>query len=485
MRTRLLGTIAAVAAGAGGALGQAPPPPMPIGPAGGMGPGGMGVVPASGTADPIPPPIGQPGMGGDPLGGLGGPGMLGHPGMGGPMYPPPGPYGGQPWQDAFPSGHGGSAYGSRVAPRLYVEADYTLWFVPRQPVPGPLLTSGPPAGNGVLGAVGTVVRAGDRNLGYGVFSGFNIHVGGFHSQDRRWGWEIGGFMTELKTNETTVSSDATGQPLIARPFTNAQTGLPTTLLVSFPTYASGSATVLATARAYGAEASGLLNLFRTNPDTCSPTGCVWDANLLAGFRYLSVEEELSVNSTTNVLAGNTVPFDGKSYNGPVTIGVTDSFRTANRFYGGQLGLKSSVLCGRWLLASTVKCAIGNMHQEVTVDGFSSLANPTTLSGVSGGLYANSTNIGRYSNDEFVYIPEVNANLGYAWTSWLSTHVGYNFLYINRVARPGDQFTTTVNPAVVPTSFSYGLGAPVATPNPVLSQSEYWLQGVSFGLTVRY
>src|SRR5262245_14079147 len=79
MRRRLLGTIAAVAAGAGGAWAQAPavPPPAPIGPAGSY----PQVMTASGTADPIPPPIG-----GYAGGGL----MPGGPMPGGPMGDPTG-----------------------------------------------------------------------------------------------------------------------------------------------------------------------------------------------------------------------------------------------------------------------------------------------------------------------------------------------------------------------------------------------------------
>jgi hypothetical protein len=39
--------------------------------------------------------------------------------------------------------------------------------------------------------------------------------------------------------------------------------------------------------------------------------------------------------------------------------------------------------------------------------------------------------------------------------------------------------------VIPTSPSYGLGAPIATPSPLVSQSDYWVQGLSFGFNFRY
>lgn len=480
MRTRLLGTIAAVAAGGGGVLAQGPTPPPPA-PIGTVGSPTGGVMPVSGASDPIAPPIGMMGgpgpMGHDPMGG-----MMGHPGMGGPMYPPPGAYGAQPWEKVNDPGvHG------RIAPRAWTDVDFLLWFVPSQTVRGPLLTSGPPASLGVLGAIGTTVQAGQQNLGYGVFTGFNIHTGWFWDDCRRYGTEIGGFMTETRTNSTTLASDSTGQPLIARPFINAANGQQAALLVSFPTYASGSATVYSNSKSYGAEVSAVTNLFRSSPDDCG--SCRWlnDANLYAGFRYLSMEEELRISSSSNILAGNTAPFDGKTYNGPVTIEVEDRYRTANRFYGGQIGLKSAIYCGAWTVKSRLSAAVGLMHQEVTVDGFSTLTNAAagTRSVVPGGLYANSMNIGKYTNDEFGFIPEVGLSLGRQWTSWFSTHVGYNFLYINRVARPGDQYVTNVNPAVIPTNFGYGVGGVVPVPNPIISQSDYFLQGVSLGFTVRY
>ena len=501
MRTRLLGTIAAAAVGAGGAAGQGPtpPPPMPIGVAGGP---AAGVMPASGASDPIPAPVGVPGMmGGGPTGGMmggppgmgmGGPpgmmGMGGPPGMGmggPPMYPPPGPYGQQPWEQM---GDGG--INKRLAARGYVEADFLLWFVPRQPVQNVLVTSGPPASNGVPGRVGTIPQVGTGNLGYGVFTGFNIHAGAFWDDNKRHGLEVGGFLTELQSTDRVLTSDATGQPLFARPFVNAATNTPDALLVSFPTFAAGSVAVVTTSRSYGAEVSAVTNCYRSNPGDCPPGESRFfsDVSLLGGFRYFSLEEMLRISSTSSILPGNTVPFDGKSYTAPVGISVDDRFRTANRFYGGQVGLKTRLVRGRCSLDGTYKVALGVINQEVTIDGFSSLTDPSTgvRSQVPGGLYANSTNIGKYTNEEFGVIPEVTLNVGYAWTSWFSTHIGYNGLWVNRVVRPGEQYTDRVNPATVPTSFSFGQGGNLVVPNPALTQNEdFFLQGVNIGFTVRY
>jgi hypothetical protein len=54
-----------------------------------------------------------------------------------------------------------------------------------------------------------------------------------------------------------------------------------------------------------------------------------------------------------------------------------------------------------------------------------------------------------------------------------------------VARPTEQYSVVVNPSTIPTSPSYGLGTPIATPNPLFTQSDFWLQGVTFGVHIRY
>lgn len=477
MRKRLLGAIAAVAAGAGAAWGQAPsapPPPAPIGTVGGY-PGG--VTPATGYADPIPPPGAAGAVPGaaDPAGGLFPGGPVG--------YPPPGLYNQQSWQEPFADGlHG------RLASRAWLSAEYLMWFSRAQPIRFPLVTTSAPAAGGRIGEPSTLIlypKTGD--IGYGLFSGFRI-TGGFFTDDaRRSGWYASGFMTGENEERFTVASDATGQPLLARPFINAATTLPDVLFVSFPTFAAGRVTVTTDSRTWGAEGGPICNLFRSCPDDgCGP---FWNIDFLYGFRFFQLKEELQIQSFTDVLPGQAVPFDGKLYFGPVNIEVNDQFETLNQFYGGNIGLNTQFRYGKCYIAAQGKIALGVMHEQVDINGFSILRQPLAPqigpATVRGGLYANATNIGRYRNDEFAVIPEVDLRLGYNWRSWLTTFIGYSFTYASRVVRPGDQYSPVVNPAVIPTSSAFGLGVPIVTPNPVLTQGDYWIQGVSFGIQWRY
>lgn len=478
MRRKLLGTIAAVAAGAGAAWGQTPPPPVPVGPAG--------------------PVVAEAGPGQMPGGGMGGPGMMmpggPMPGMG-PMIGGPGGYGlhGEPqWQPPFTKKGDVTNYGSRIAPLWWADAEYLLWFASSQPARFPFVTTSAPGAGGQLGATSTAVLHSTTDLGYNVLSGFRVSAGYFKDDERRYGWYASGFMTEEKSNDFLAGSDQTGQPLLARPFVNAATGLTDVLLVSFPTFAAGSVEVKATMQSWGAEGGAICNLFRSCPDDCAADACLWNINLMTGFRFLQMHEKLEIQQFTRTVGASSLIFDGKIYGAPAQVEVHDEFDALNQFYGANVGLSNEVRQGRWGFNMTGKVALGVMHQRVDVNGFSILTtgNATTpgngaTSVARAGLFANASNIGRYKNDEFCVIPEVTANLSYAWTSWLSTSIGYSFLYANRVARPSEQYTTSVNPATIPTSPSYGLGSPIATPSPLVSQSDFWLQGVNFGIHVRY
>ena len=475
MRKRFIGTIAAVAANVGLAWGQTAitPPPAAIGNVGA--PAAMGGQPYMGAPDYGAasmygaPPSGAMPYGYDPS--LEGP----------PQYPPPGQYGDQSWTDAFSGTNDPAILNGRIAPKFFAEAEFLLWFAREQNSPYPLVTSGPPASNGILGRTGTIELHPNGNLGYDTFNGFRVSAGFFRDADRRFGYYASGFATEQKANIFNASSDATGQPLLARPFIDAQTGQPSSLLVSFPNFTAGSVEAYTSSQTFGAELGPMINLYRSCPGDCY----MFDLNLLTAFRYLELDEELRIQQSSTLLPGAFIPFDGKQYGFPATVGVLDQFETLNQFYGGQIGFNSSIRRNRWYLDLTAKVALGVIHQEVDVIGQSTLAVNGNLSGVPGGLFANASNIGHYDNDEFGVIPEVSGKLGYTWRSWLSTTVGYNVIYINRVVRPGNIFSPVVDPALVPTSPNFGLGAATPTPVMVLNQSDFFLQGVTFGLNIRY
>lgn len=482
MRKGVLGTIAALATGASAAFGQMPgavvPPPTPVAPATNY--SGGGLAPVGHYSDPIPPQLGggMPGgggYGGPPDGGMfpGGPSY----GGGAPTYPPPGVYGQQSWQ--------APAANPNAASKIWLRSEYLLWFVKAQPANTAFVTTSAPNDRGVLGQPTTSTLFNNTDLGYGVFSGFRISGGYFKGEDRRYGVEMSGFLTEQNTNSYFAASDRNGVPVIARPFIDATTGTPAVLSVAQPGFSSGSILVESSTRLYGAEGSMVANIYRSCPDDCYQI----NTNAMLGFRYMDLQEDLNINSASTLLGNGTAAalFNGATVFPPATIGVRDSFETTNRFYGGQVGLSSDLRYNRMFFSVTGKLAFGIMNQVVDVTGRSDINDPTQgLAAASqGGVFANAQNIQRYRNDEFAIIPELNLSVGYNVTSWLSGFVGYNFLYTNRVVRPGNSLNPVVNPAVLPTSFNFGNGGVVPVANRTLTQDDYFAQGVSFGLLARY
>lgn len=513
MRRGFLRSIAAVAAGAGGALGcgplvaAEPPPPAAVAPAGDVIPVNGPVLPpglaAVGPAPALMPPL-APGPQGDPQG-LGPAAGFGPPP--GPMYPNPGPYAAPTWQPAPPGA--GAAGSAGVAPHVWTRLEYLLWFTTNQPNRYPLLTTSAPNDRGLLGRSSTLILAGGGDLNYGTLSGFRISSGFFGDADRRYGFEATGFLVPEQAYKVDVVTSPTGIPVLARPFINsANPGGTDTQVVASPNFAQARAVVESTTSPWSIEANGVLNLFRSEP------GCktLWSIDALAGYRFFELDEVLQVQTTSRLAIPDVqvpifatgpfgiltqigtrtvqvpVPVAGVNVVTPADIRVTDRIAVTNRFHGGNFGLRTEVRHGMWSVTATGKIGVGNMESRVDVSGQTEFRD--TVRGLSGsaygGLLANAGNIGRYQTDEFVVIPEGTINLGVALTRSLTGFIGYNYLYVSDVVRPGTVVGPVVNTATVPFGAAYGsAGRPAGSRAVITQQDDYWLHGVNFGFQLRY
>jgi hypothetical protein len=481
MRKKILGAFAALSAVAGGALAQSPTRPIAPTPLGTVGAfdGGMkdGMVrPANAEVfnPPVPPPM--PGMG-DPGMGMGADPMMG---MGGPGYPPPGPYGQPPYESPV---LGEGVFDATSPHRFYLDGQYLLLFPESQPTQFPLLTTSAPADFGRLGSATTTILSGNRNrLDLGAVSGFRVNGGFWRSGDQRVGVEVGGLYQSPSSNNYFARSSTQGIPLIARPFINSANGTQVSSIVSFPNNVSGSALVRATTELWGIEASGMINLWRTCPGECR----LWQLNLLGGYRYLELQEGLGMSSMSTVLTGN-FPAGGLVVGPPTSIDIRDQFTTLNRFHGAQVGLQSQFTSGRWYVGLTGKAAFGGMSERLEIAGSTSTVNPILRTGNTtlGGVFANASNIGRYRNDRFAIVTDLNASLGFHFTSWLIGTVGYNFIHLSVAARPGNQFSGRVDPNLVPTSGTFGTAPPAGRAPINIRQDDFFTHGLNFGLILRY
>jgi hypothetical protein len=319
------------------------------------------------------------------------------------------------------------------------------------------------------------VLFGNSSADLGTFSGGRFTAGTWLDADKSFGVEAIGFFLGQQSSTRTFA--VAGGPLILGvPFFNTATGTEDFSDVADPGETFGRVEISTFLRYWGAEANLLCNLF------CN---CNLAVDALVGFRNLNLDEGLRISAPTEGIPGDAILFfNGSLFFPPVQTTSTDTFRTHNHFYGGQVGARAWWQGGNVFAALAAKVALGSTHQVVDVSGSSELRAGGTgpiLATAPGGLFAQPSNSGRFSHDDFAVVPEVGANIGYQLTGWMRLFVGYRFTYWSSVVRPGDQINRNVNPTQVPTFIEFGTPSPVPPAAPVFRTTDFWAQGLSFGV----
>ena len=482
MRKRILGSLAVVAAGAGLSFGQGPGPGMmmPGGPGmmmpGGPGMGGPGMMPG-GPGMMMP---GGPGMGGPGMMMPGGPGMGGPEGgltlsNGQPIIPPPLVGGmlnqsdfGPPGPEGGPGGGGGrGVWEQGGTPNFWTGFDYMMMWQKSQPLNAVLLTTD----NGVS-------LIGNKSIDLGRASGLRQWFGFFIDDEKRTGIEMSWFLMESRGVGSSFGSSATGLPSYNVPFLNGVTGVAGNYVISSPNNQIGSVNFGAQTQTYGIEANMITNLYRAEEG--SGTGI----DVLCGMRFFSLEERMHYNTTTTDItaAGAGLPFGGQPALAGATIRTTDSVRTFNEFYGANLGLRGEHSYGRLFFGWNAKFAAGYMNSYADANGASSINGGNVL---AGGRYIEATDLGRHRDGGFAFLPEGGISIGYQVSQKIRFHVGYNYMYINRVIRPGSIYNQTVNGPTLPSDPSYGTVPARTFGHDMTKNSDYSLQGISFGLQIGF
>jgi hypothetical protein len=368
--------------------------------------------------------------------------------------------------------------------RYWASAEYLLWWTKPDRVP-PLVTTGFAPGNGVLGLPDTVVLFGG-DVDYGMRPGVRLTAGMWLDDCQTKGVEVSTFCL---SDSNGVGFFSPGSPILARPFFDIATGAPGSELVAFPGLLAGGVDVDTESRLKSCEINATCNCKCCY--TCDNCGCCQGGRLdvLAGFRFLELKEELNITENLVVQPGvpvlGTFPnIGGAPFVGGTQIGVRDHFRTENRFYGGQVGLRGEYAFGGGLFVNaTGKVAVGVMQQTVDIEGATAVVGPGGTVVAPGGLLTQTTNIGHYERNEWATVSEVGVNVGYQVDRNFRVFVGYTLLYVTNVVRPGDVIDFTVNSTRVPTSLLPATGP--ARPAFTFRDSDFWAQGFSIGAEVRY
>ncbi len=353
--------------------------------------------------------------------------------------------------------------------RVWVDAEYLLWWTKGSPLP-PLLTTSPPGtpitSAGVLGASGTTILFGDERVNTGARSGGRFTAGAWLNEGHTTGIEASFFFLGDETSHFTAVSD--GSVILARPFidfnpTSPFFGQANTVLVAFPGLVRGSFDATTTSRLLGAE------VYLRQALWC---GCCCRLDTLLGYRYLRLREGLNI-SETEIATGAGNPLSG------VPFVVNEGFDTNNNFHGGEFGLIGEVQRGRWFVRAVAKLGLGTTSQTVRIQGFTQVDGAAPE---AGGILALPSNIGEHHSSHFSVVPELGANLGLVVTPNVRVYTGYSFLYWTQVARPGDQIDLRLNTSQPP--LGAGLIGP-AVPAFNVRDSGFWAQGLNFGLEFRF
>jgi hypothetical protein len=376
--------------------------------------------------------------------------------------------------------------------RFWGSIEYLAWWI-KDANATPLATIGSPNDlvPGALGQPGTIVAIGGNSIDYDTFSGARLTTGMWLNDCRTRGMESSIFFLGQQQKTFTVASDGgPGTPVIARPFLDANTVQPNAAIVAFPGIQSGAVVVNTSSRMWGTDSNLLCNLLCSGGNNCDGCGGGrgYRVDGLVGFRYLELREGLGIASSNTVLP-TAPPLIGGTLGSTNLVGF-DQFDTYNRFYGGQVGVRSEWWRDRWFITSFAKVALGDNHQSFDVFGGSSLtpagafATPGSPATVApGNLLTQLSNMGHFTRDRFSVVGESGFSLGYQLTDAISLSVGYNFLYWTAVARPGSQINPVVNSTLIPGSIvpPFGPTAPIFQAH----DSDFWAQGVNFGVGVRF
>ena len=343
-------------------------------------------------------------------------------------------------------------------------AEGLLWWFKGSPTPVPL------ASDGSLGEPESTVLLGGGDLKTNPNWGIRLTAG--YTRDAYRGIEGNVFYVfPRSTSKGVSSSGATGTKDLLLPYFDVLKNREATSELSLSPLFGGSIEEELKNSLLGAEVNGTWAFSSNGP---------FHVTVLGGVRWLRLRETYTIRTISEFIP----PQHADIWR------TTDEFDTRNSFYGGQVGLRARYEQGALSASATAKVGAGVMVQKVNIDGFL-LTNDFTNFGATqtfaGGYFALPTNIGRRTRTVPGVVPEVGLNVDY----WINPHVsivaGYSLLYVNDVARPGNQIDRNINTTQ---SVSW-VGEPPATlegpaaPSSKFESSSFWARGANFGLVVRF
>ncbi|VTR99466.1 BBP7 family outer membrane beta-barrel protein [Tuwongella immobilis] len=344
--------------------------------------------------------------------------------------------------------------------RIWVDLSYFYGTTKADDLPGLIGTGDAVQRSGLLSSIV------GQELGSNDFrSGFQLHGGMWLNQCETVGLE--GALILMEGDRTDETFASAGGPDLRLPFVIPGTqGWGNWLFAGDDRYA-GTLTLQREIDLIGAEANYRQNLICGKP---------LRLDFLAGYRYFRVGESLTLMGQ-RVSLGDQPDLPSGS-----AASFLDRFTTRNNFHGGQIGLNSVFAWRDFRFDVTGKIAFGVNHDLLTVNGEREILTPTGgLVKLPGGIYSASNSLGSSHGIDFAVLPEINCKFGYQITDHIQAYLGYNFLYLNNIKRPGAQIELASIPPTLGTDS--GIYPPQNAHRDVTQ--DFWLQGITLGMEFRY
>jgi hypothetical protein len=352
--------------------------------------------------------------------------------------------------------------------RFWASAEYLFAWVKGDTPPAFVTTSpaGTPQALAGIPQSATTSSLFGGTMNNDLRSGFRFGTGYWFGAQQVYGVEAGVMLVESQAHSFGASSP--GTPILARPFFNAATGAPASVLVAFPGVSSGALSVR--------DRSG--NFIGTNIDLVQR---LYDVGWLRfvpmlGYRFFRYDEGVHFRQSIAPTGGAFAP--------GTSIVSTDDFTTQNEFHGGDFGMRTMFFWQNWSLNVLTKVAVGQVHSDVNITGSQVTTTPGAAPAVlPGGVYALPSNIGSHGIETWTFIPELGLNFGWQVRPNLRLGLGYTLLFLDDIARASSQVNQTINPGLFPPAVTPLTGP--ASPTALNKTQDVYIQALSFAMTFNY
>ena len=359
-----------------------------------------------------------------------------------------------------------------AGPRIWASADYLLWYITPmntpdliQSVPGRAAVNSVQQNAILPGSAATRIFPDGRQVQFGGFNGIRGSMGAYLDPASRFGVDASVFILETKIQKGSAFNNGTPDA-IAQQYFNVQSGRPISLFASLEGTSAGGIVSHVESATWGADANVRMQAYTLVADR---------NDLLFGVRYFSLAESIQTEARS---------FFARTGG---AVGIQDTVRTRNQYYGGQVGVASRLgACNRGLgIDAGLKFGMGGVRQEAQIFGSNTFLSAAGVADTQlQGLFARPFNQGSFSRNKFAVLTDLNLNLTYNFTPAAKVYFGYNVMWVSSVIRPGEVIDPIINDS---RARFVANPTPSTADRPAFSwnANDMWVQGMTFGVNLAY